>query len=214
MKHDEFMSQFEEYKMLAKKNDKAAQRVVDVMSDSRLINWTVGLLRFESRMKKRWLERNGIPTNLFDLINFQRQNPEILQTLWTKATHSIFEALRGQTMKLTDDKSVLEAISASDVVVTNSGKVSQTRIRNIYATYCLVREHGIQKLAEMLPKPTYYRHVKELTECGFSLAFLQNLHDEKASNVIPFMRLVEIDFSQQLPDWYEPPVSQFNYKIA
>ena len=117
-------------------------------------------------------------------------------------------------MKLTDDKSVLEAISASDVVVTNSGKVSQTRIRNIYATYCLVREHGIQKLAEMLPKPTYYRHVKELTECGFSLAFLQNLHDEKASNVIPFMRLVEIDFSQQLPDWYEPPVSQFNYKIA
>jgi II/X family phage/plasmid replication protein len=125
MKHDEFMSQFEEYKMLAKKNDKAAIRVVDVMSDSRLINWTVGLLRFESRMKKRWLERNGIPTNLFDLINFQRENPEILQTLWTKATHSIFEALRGQTMKLTDDKSVLEAISSSNAVITNSGKVSQ-----------------------------------------------------------------------------------------
>ncbi|EXB17304.1 phage X family protein, partial [Acinetobacter baumannii 1419130] len=35
------------------------------------------------------------------------------------------------------------------------------------------------------------------------------------SNVIPFMKLVEIDFSQQLPDWYEPPVSQFNYlKLA
>jgi len=219
MKHDEFMSQFEEYKILAKKNDKAAQRVVDVMSDSRLINWTVGLLRFESRMKKRWLERNGIPTNLFDLINFQRENPEILQTLWTKATHSIFEALRGQTMKLTDDKSVLEAISSSNAVITNSGKVSQTRIRNIYATFCLVREHGIKKLQEMvedkiLHERTYFRQIKDLTECGFSLAFLQNLHDEKASNVIPFMRLVEIDFSQQLPEWYEPPVSQFNYKIA
>ncbi|MFH4122272.1 phage/plasmid replication protein, II/X family, partial [Acinetobacter baumannii] len=86
---------------------KAAMRVVNIMSDSRLINWTVGIMRFEARLKKRWLERAGIPTNLFELIRFQRENPEILQALWTKATHSIFEALRGQTMKLTDDKSVL-----------------------------------------------------------------------------------------------------------
>ncbi|MDQ8954653.1 phage/plasmid replication protein, II/X family [Acinetobacter baumannii] len=209
LKHDEFLSQFEELKQLAKKNDKAAQRVVDVMSDSRLINWTVGLLRFESRLKKRWLERNGVPTNLYELIAFQKANPDLLQTLWTKATHSIFDAMRGQTVKLINDESVLEAISNSPVVVTNSGKVSQTRIRNIYSTYCLVREHGLEKLAEMLPKPTFYRHLSELCECGFSKAFLQNLHDNKAKNVIPFMKLVEIEFSQQLPEWYEPPVSQF-----
>lgn len=209
LKHDEFLSQFEELKQLAKKNDKSAQRVVDVMSDSRLINWTVGLLRFESRLKKRWLERNGVPTNLYELIAFQKANPDLLQTLWTKATHSIFDAMRGQTVKLINDESVLEAISNSPVVVTNSGKVSQTRIRNIYSTYCLVREHGLEKLAEMLPKPTFYRHLSELCDCGFSKAFLQNLHDNKAKNVIPFMKLVEIDFSQQLPEWYEPPVSQF-----
>lgn len=209
MKHDEFIAQFEEYKLLAKKNDKAAMRVVDVMSDSRLINWTVGLLRFESRLKKRWLERNGVPTNLFELIKYQRKNPELLQSLWTKATSSIFESLRGQTVKMINDESVLEAISSSPVVVTNSGKVSQTRIRNIYATYCLVREHGLAKLSEMLPRPTFYRHLSELCECGFSKAYLQNLHDGKAKNVIPFMKLVEIDFNQQLPDWYESPVSQF-----
>ncbi|OJK08001.1 DNA replication protein [Acinetobacter baumannii] len=209
LKHDEFISQFEELKQLAKKNDKSAQRVVDVMSDSRLINWTVGLLRFESRLKKRWLERNGVPTNLYELIAFQKANPDLLQTLWTKATHGIFDAMRGQTVKLINDESVLEAISNSPVVVTNSGKVSQTRIRNIYSTYCLVREHGLEKLAEMLPKPTFYRHLSELCDCGFSKAFLQNLHDNKAKNVIPFMKLVEIDFSQQLPEWYEPPVSQF-----
>ncbi|EPX3239773.1 phage/plasmid replication protein, II/X family, partial [Acinetobacter baumannii] len=168
LKHDEFLSQFEELKQLAKKNDKSAQRVVDVMSDSRLINWTVGLLRFESRLKKRWLERNGVPTNLYELIAFQKANPDLLQTLWTKATHSIFDAMRGQTVKLINDESVLEAISNSPIVVTNSGKVSQTRIRNIYATYCLIREHGLEKLAEMLPKPTFYRHLSELCECGFS----------------------------------------------
>lgn len=211
LKHNEFMEEFKEQQALAKKCDKAAMRVVNVMSDSRLINWTVGIMRFEARLKKRWLERAGIPVNLFELIRFQRENPEILQALWTKATHSIFEALRGQTMKLTDDKSVLEAISKSPVVVTNSGKVSQTRIRNIYATFCLIREHGLEELAKMLPKTTFYRQISELCECGFSKAYLQNLHDNKSSNVIPFMKLVEIDFSQQLPDWYEPPVSQFNY---
>ena len=209
MKHDEFIAQFEEYKLLAKKNDKAAMRVVEVMSDSRLINWTVGLLRFESRLKKRWLERNGVPTNLFELIQFQRKNPDLLQTLWTKATSSIFESLRGQTVKMINDASVLEAISNSPVVFTNSGKVSQTRIRNIYATYTLIRQHGLEKLSEMLPRPTFYRHLSELCECGFSKAYLQNLHDNKAKNVIPFMKLVEIDFNQQLPDWYESPVSQF-----
>ncbi len=214
LKHTEFMEQFKEQQALAKKNDKAAMRVVQIMSDSRLVNWTIGIMRFEARLKKRWLERAGIPTNLFELIKFQRKNPEILQALWTKATHSIFEAMKGQTMKLTDDKSVLEAISRSAVVVTNSGKVSQTRIRNIYATYCLIREQGLDELSKLLPKPTFYRHISELCECGFSKAFLQNLHDNKSSNVIPFMKLVEIDFSQQLPEWYQPPVSQFNYSIA
>lgn len=214
MKHDEFIAQFEEYKMLAKKNDKSAQRVVDVMSNQDLINWTVGLLRFESRLKKRWLERNGIPTNLFDLIKFQRSNPNLLQTFWNKATHSIFEALRGQTMKLTDDTSVLEAIERSEVVMTKSGKVSQTKVRNLFAMFCLIREKGFDEIKNNYGKSQFYNLISQLCECGFSKAYLQNLHDEKASNIIPFVKLVEIDFNQQLPDWYEEPVSQFNYQIA
>lgn len=214
MKHDEFIAQFEEYKQLAKKNDKAAQRVVEVMSNSDLINWTIGLLRFESRLKKRWLERNGIPTNLFDLIKFQRSNPDLLQTLWNKATHSIFEALRGQSMKLTDDTSVLEAIERSEVVMTKSGKVSNTKVRNLFAMFCLIREKGFDEIKNNYGKSQFYNLVSQLCECGFSKAYLQNLHDEKASNIIPFVKLVEIDFNQQLPNWYEEPVSQFNYKIA
>lgn len=214
LKHDEFIAQFEELKMLAKKNDKSAMRVVEVMSNPHLINWTVGLLRFESRLKKRWLERNDIPTNLFELIRFQRNNPDLLQTLWTKATHSIFEALRGQTMKITNDESVYEAIAKSEVVLTNSGKVSQTKVRNLFAAYCLIREKGISEIQEKYSKRSFYRLVSELCECGFSKAYLQNLHDEKSSNVIPFVKLVEIDFNQQLPSWYEEPTSQFNYKIA
>lgn len=214
LKYEEFLAQFEEQKKLAKFNNKSAMRVVEVMSDIRLINWCVGIARFESRLKKRWLERNNIPTNLIELIKLQREKPDLLQTLWTKATSNIFDALRGQSMKLTDDTSVLKAIEASDVVLTNTGKVSQTRVRNLFAMYCLVREKGIQELKDTYSKRSFHRLIAELIECGFSKAYLQNLHDSKASNIIPFIKLVEIDFNQQLPDWYEPPVSQFNYKIA
>lgn len=189
-------------------------RVVEIMSDQRLIDWTIGLLRFESRLKKRWLERNGIPTNLFELIRFQKQNPNLLQTLWTKATHSIFQALRGQTMKLTDDKSVLEAIERSEIVLTKSGKVSHTKVRNLFAMYCLIREKGITELKANYSKRSFYRLVNELCECGFSKAYLQNLHTEKANNIIPFVKLIEIDFNQQLPEWYVEPNSQFNYQVA
>ncbi|MBJ8445667.1 phage/plasmid replication protein, II/X family [Acinetobacter bereziniae] len=215
LKHVEFMEEFKEKQFLAKKNDKAAMRVINVMSDSRLVDWTIGIMRFEARLKKRWLERSGIPTNLFELIRFQRENPEILQTLWTKATHSIFEALRGQTMKLTDDDSVLKAIKSSQVVLTSKGKVSATRVRNLEAAYVLIRDKGFEEFKTRYGKSQFHNVISQLCECGFSKAFLQNLHDTKSSNVIPFMKLVEIDFSQQLPEWYEPPVSQFNYlKLA
>ena len=214
LKFEEFMAQFEEQKKLAKFNDKSAMRVVNVMSNPKLINWTIGLARFESRMKKRWLERNNVPTNLIELIRYQNENPNLLQTLWTKATSSIFDALRGQSMKLTDDTSVLQAIENSEIVITNSGKVSPTKVRNLFAMYCLIREKGIAELKTTYSKTSFHRLIADLIECGFSKAYLQNLHDEKASNIIPFMKLVEIDFNQQLPDWYEEPQSQFNYKIA
>lgn len=214
LKHDEFLAQFAEQQQLAKKMDKSAMRVVEIMSDQRLIDWTIGLLRFESRLKKRWLERNGIPTNLFELIRFQKQNPNLLQTLWTKATHSIFQALRGQTMKLTDDKSVLEAIERSEIVLTKSGKVSHTKVRNLFAMYCLIREKGFEEIKAQYKKSQFYNLVFQLTECGFSKAYLQNLHTEKANNIIPFVKLIEIDFNQQLPEWYVEPNSQFNYQVA
>lgn len=214
LKYDEFLAQFEEQKMRAKKNDKSAQRVVDVMSNPELINWTVGLLRFESRLKKRWLERNNVPTNLFDLIKFQRDNPDLLKTLWTKATSNIFDALRGQTMKITDDSSVLKTIESSDVVITKSGKVSNTKVRNLFAMYCLIREKGLDEVKKTYGKSQFHNLVAQLCECGFSKAYLQNMHDQKSLNVIPFVKLIEIDFNQQLPADYCEPTSQFNYKIA
>ncbi len=117
-------------------------------------------------------------------------------------------------MKITDDSSVYQAIESSPIVVTKSGKPSPTKVRNLFAAYCLIREKGIEDIKVNYSKTSFYRIIEDLIACGFSKAYLQNLHDNKSKNVIPFMKLVEIDFNQQLPDWYEEPQSQFNYKIA
>lgn len=215
LKYDEFLSQFEDQKQRAKRNDKSAMRVVEVMSDPRLINWTVGLARFESRLKKRYLERNHIPVNIIDLIKCQKANPDLFQTLWKKATSSIFDALRGQTMKLTDNDSVYKAIESSDVVINAKGKVSLAKVRNLHAFHALIKESGYEYVKKQYSKSRFHQLCSDLQLCGFSKAYLQNLHDEKSKNIIPFVKLVEIDFSKQLPDWYEEPVSQFqNLAIA
>ena len=117
-------------------------------------------------------------------------------------------------MKLTNDTSVLKAIECSEIVLTKSGKASPTKVRNLFAMFCLIREKGMTEVKTTYGKTQFYKHISDLIACGFSKAYLQNLHDEKASNIIPFVKLVEIDFNQQLPDWYEEPVSQFNYQIA
>ena len=106
-------------------------------------------------------------------------------------------------MKLTDDSSVYRAIETSQVVLTKNGKTISNTYSNLFAAFCLIREKGLEEIKTTYGKTQFYKLVADLCECGFSKAYLQNLHDEKAKNIIPFVKkLVEIDFNQQLPDWY------------
>ncbi|MFX5772748.1 replication protein, partial [Acinetobacter baumannii] len=43
---------------------------------------------------------------------------------------------------------------------------------------------------------------------------LQNLHKNKNGKVIPFTRLIEIKFEQQLPPDYQIPVSKYADKFG
>lgn len=208
-KLSEFMSQLEDYKKLAKRGDSVAQRVVDVMADPRLLQWTNALLRLEARIKFRKLERLGIPTKLFDLIVYQKANPDFLQTLWANATAPIFSALAGQTMKLLDDDSVYEQLCTTFKKTTASGRVSLTKARNMFGFYCALREHGCQTMKTRYSSTQYYDLISDLMLAGFSKAYLQNLNTENKSNIVPMIRFLQVDFSAQQPDWYVEPVSSF-----
>ena len=59
-------------------------------------------------------------------------------------------------------------------------------------------------------KSQYYQNMADLIAAGYSKAFLQNLHIETKNNIIPFLKLVEINFEAQVPPNFQEPVSTFN----
>lgn len=211
-KATEFADQLNEQRQLAKRNDKSAMRVVAVMEDPRLQAWVQGLLRIETGMKKAWFKKLGLPTNLFQLIDYQEQNPDFLQQLWLKANEEMFKSFEGEMMKTTDHDSVFQRICSVFETVTPKGKVSRTKARNVFNFFCSLELHGCKAMKSKYSETQYYQYMADLQAAGFSKLFLQNLHEDDKSNVIPFVKMVEMKFDQQLPDWFVEPVSTFRFK--
>lgn len=212
-KSNEFQSQLQEQIKLAKANDKCAQRVVKVMSDPELQEWAKGLLRFETGIKRYVLKELGLPTNLFQLIRYQRQNPNFLKDLWLKANAEIFKALEGTAMKSTDPDSVYKNLCNVYGTVTPTGRVSVTKARNLFNFYSSLELHGCDVMKTRYGQRQYYQNMADLVAAGYSKAYLQNLHIESKNNVIPFIKLVEINFENQVPPNFKEPVSSFNQRL-
>ena len=206
----EFQNQLEEQIKLAKANDKCAQRVVKVMSDPDLQAWTKGLLRFETGIKRYVLKELGLPTNLFQLIRYQRTNPNFLKDLWVKANSELFKALEGHAMKATDHDSIFKNLCNVYQTVTPTGKVRLTKARNLFNFYCALETHGVEVMKSRYSETRFYAYMADLISAGYSKAYLQNLHIDSKNNVIPFLKLVEINFENQVPPNFKEPVSTFN----
>ncbi len=209
----EFQNQLEEQIKLAKANDKCAQRVVKVMSDPDLQAWTKGLLRFETGIKRYVLKELGLPTNLFQLIKYQRSNPNFLKDLWVKANSELFKALEGHAMKATDHDSIFQNLCNVYQTVTPTGKVRLTKARNLFNFYCALETHGVEVMKSRYSETRFYAYMADLISAGYSKAYLQNLHIDSKNNVIPFLKLVEINFENQLPPNFKEPVSTFNQRL-
>lgn len=205
----EFQLQLKKLKRLAAKGEVFAIRVIKAMEDPRVIAFMQGLLRLETRFKPLWLTEHGIPLNVFELIKHQHANPNFLTELWQLANKPLFEALEGHTMKALDHDTVFAKICTVFDTYTKSGRLSQTKSRNIFNFFCALELHGAETLKKKYGKSQYYNYMSQLTDCGFSKAYLQNLDSESKNNVIPFVQLVKIDFQNQVPDWYQEPQSRF-----
>ena len=212
-KYLEAQNQLKELEAQALKGDTRAKTCAIALSKA--YPFSFGLLRFESRITKTYLTKNGYPTNLWDLINYQKDNPNLLSNLWHIAFDPIFESLKGEHMTFKTDHEIEQFLKDKLKTYTKTGKVSYAKANHAIDFYNRLKRVGFAGLLKAAhegdyDESTFYRKLKMLTDCGISRSHLQNLHAER-SNVVPFVKLVEIKFDEQAPKDFVPPVSQYQH---
>lgn len=203
-------------KVVKSKNcPKTAEFLESIFYDE-LLEYSKGLLRFESRTKARMLEKLGLPTNLWAFIRHQKKEPNVLQRLWNIWFKPIFEGLKGKVVDLSNDNAIRELCRKKLVTTTKSGRISYTKAENAYDFYLLLKQVGYERLKERFKgrERSFQMKIKDLVDIGISKMMLQNV-ETVAQKQIPVFKLIAVDFTQQYPLGYDPfldDVHEFYYE--
>lgn len=208
---------FEEVKAqlnkIQKQADKGCQRsksLVMAMHDA--LPFANAVLRLEARITKTYLTKNGYPSNLFQLINLQHEQPELLLRLWHVAFDPILDTMKGKYMNFSTDGEILDLLKSQLVTYTKTGKPSYTKAMNAMKFYSLVRQMGLQATQKIYSKAQFHKSLNSLLDCGISKSHIQNLAKNPNGKVIPFVRMFELKMCDQQPSDYQIPVSQYSPK--
>ena len=151
-KSHEFSKQYREYSIKAQKGDKHAQYIFDAMSDPRLHHFTKWLVRFESEVKKRKLQKLHIPTNIHELIKYQQQlkehtGKELIEELW-KCTYGklLDNTFKGQAMNIYDDEKMQDKLRVFHQKITPKGNVSYAKADRAFSFYRRLINEGYKEV--------------------------------------------------------------------
>jgi len=210
LKSPEFRNELEKTLKASRGGNLSAKRVLSVLQNPELQTWSENLVRLEATVMHRWLDRKGIPTTLIELCEYQEQLESqgtcFIQWCWQQVTKELFAAFEGISMRVINDDKVLAALKARFTKFGKEGKVNETIPLNLFRTYRSLKDYGWQETMDSMARPTFYRHVAQICECGLSKAALQKLKvDEHKNNVVPILRFLQVDFSMQRPTWYVEP---------
>lgn len=197
-----------------KPNNESLKRRINVLSNPELIEWAAFLVRFEVSLFPRKLIDLNIPYKLFDLISYQieyeKEGRNLIYDMWSAGFSELFESFKGTVMNIYDDESILELLKSVYYSTTPKGNISYSKAQRIFGFYRRLVNEGYDEVFKTFNKASFYRYINELITAGISKAQLQNLQAEKNNNVIPLVQLIQVDFSQQYPDWYVEPVNPYN----
>ncbi|WP_106918740.1 phage/plasmid replication protein, II/X family [Acinetobacter baumannii] len=208
---------FEEVKSqlnkIQKKADKGCMRSKSlVIAMNGALQFANAVLRLEARICKTYLTTNGYPSNLFQLIKLQHEQPELLLRLWHVAFDPILKTMEGEYMNFASDDELEALLKSKLVTYTKKGNPSYTKAYNAFDFYRSLRIDGYKKVKSRHLESRFYKRERELISCGISRSHLQNLHKNPNGKVIPFVRLFELKMADQLPPDYVQPVSQYTPK--
>lgn len=160
-------------------------------------------LRLEASIMPRMLKRLAIPTNIWAFETYSESfDGCLIQQLWQQSWLDIFKTFEGATMRTYSDTEIHENLREHFKTETKSG-FSYSKADRLFRFFRMVKHEGWEEVKATTPEKTFYRNIKELTSV-VPKAYLQNLQ-ATASNVIPLVRFVNVDFDKQHPaGWVEP----------
>lgn len=192
------------------------QKRLAVLRDEKLLLWADGLVRFEARLKKDWFKRMGYPVLLSDWVRLQKKMLKdgvcLIEALWNASFQPLLEALKGEGINMQNEDKVHNKLKKVFFTKTKNG-FSYAKADRVYAYYMRLINEGYDKVyRSMTSRATFSRLLNALIEAtGMSKAQLQNLSADSQTNIIPFCKAIEINFSAQRPDWYVEPVSNLEH---
>lgn len=209
-KFDEVKSQLNKIQKKADKGCMRSKSLVIAMND--VLPFANAVLRLEGRICKTYLTKNGYPSNLFQLIKLQDEQPDLLLRLWHVAFDPILNTMKGKYMNFSSDGEILDLLRSKLVTYTKTGKASYTKANNAFKFYSLMRQVGFKATKDLYRESTFYQALDHLKACDISVSHLQNLAKNPNGKVIPFVRMFELKMCDQLPSDYQIPVSQYSPK--
>lgn len=220
LKYFELMKQLKGAKKEAKQGLPGAQRLVDVLSDTRLQNWSRFAVRMEASFTKDFFRRHKFPVFVRDWIAFEENAVRVgrcwRRELWEQRTKPLFAACEGQSVKIPDDKHVELELYRVHVRYTKSGNVSYSHAANLLSFYRAIRESGYTAVRKsFLSSPAgrrlFDRRIEDMELAGFAKGTLQAMElNTPRTNVVPVLRMMPLNFTEQMPDWAPVPVSRFD----
>lgn len=209
-KHEDVLEYYKDRVQKAQKGCPKSQQFLENIFYDDLLDYSKGLLRFESRTKSRVLEKFGMPTNLWAFIRYQKKNPNCLRTLWKFWFDPIFKAMQGEVMHLNDDDKIKKLCYEKLFTITKKGKTSYTRAKNAYNFYMRLKQSGWKEVKADYNQRAFEINVKALLDLGIPKSLLQNI-DKKADNVVPVFKIIHMDFTDQHPN---PNYQEFDDEYA
>ncbi len=188
------------------------KKQLEAMTAPEVQEFAKNALRLEASVMPRMLKRLGIPTNIWAFETYSESFEGcLIQQLWKQSWSDIFKTFEGATMRTYSDTEIHENLRNHFKTETKSG-FSYSKADRLFRTFRMMKHEGWDEVKSTTPKATFYRVIEDLTKV-VPKAYLQNLQ-ATASNVVPLIRFVNVDFSKQHPEnWVEPQRLSDQYQL-
>lgn len=203
-KGPEVENQISELKKLLKREPENIQLKNTLSAHKSVLSYSSHLLRFEATVKRRMLEKYGISSRVYDLIKNEKTTPGIYEFLWSKSFEPVMKSLEGLTMSSLDETEICRRIDNQFTTYSDSGRVNYRKARAVRSFFFEVQSRGLQAVQASMAPRTYYDNLKALKSIGLSDAAIRSLNSD-TKNIIPLVRIINVDFKKQYPDNYIEP---------